>query len=562
MNMSVSSTKYLECLAELEKLRIIRNNNGLFELVHDTVAAKIAEKRTEEEKKFFKDEKILADAYSLYNSTKSLMSKSEYLAIKDNLKKFNLSEQEATFLKKSIRGIRLKKIYGIGIVAIIIISLSVSVITLFIKNTAQEKLLSAQREMTSLKKTRQDDIQRRMADSVLTLSSNLSKNKQKESQWMLNLLDTALVIFRNVKDTAKFIQSVLEKGKLYASDEQLMKADSMFKSALSLAIYFKRGNEFKAAAYEQIGSIAERQNDYLRAKENYLNASRMYNKAGQSLDRARLLETLGFFEEKGSDTKVAEKYYDSARMIYEKIHNSDGLVRTEAAIEKLRRYYLPWGYLTDLKTGTIYEMRGEKISIGRNAVGINNDLPFKDNLISRRHIEINRDYSIEDMRSRNGTTINSLMLPFGTKFSLKENDLISLSGIEILLFNKEVPDRIEVPKKVWGILITNDRKFIYLTKQYYYLRFGNSNIICTETNSVGTKMTFRFREGKVELMDVKDEWKVIYSAKVNDYEYSTLIIPDENEWVESISQALEFVILNEDRTKVDSYGPSCQLIIR
>ena len=92
-----------ECLVLLENSRILRNIEGMYELAHDTLAGRIADKRSVERKNLLKVQKLIRDRYSVFEQTKTYLSKEELAFSNPHLTQLNLSEQEFTFVRRSER---------------------------------------------------------------------------------------------------------------------------------------------------------------------------------------------------------------------------------------------------------------------------------------------------------------------------------------------------------------------------------------------------------------------------------------------------------------------------
>jgi hypothetical protein len=91
-------------------------------------------------------------------------------------------------------------------------------------------------------------------------------------------------------------------------------------------------------------------------------------------------------------------------------------------------------------SGVEFELDKEVIFVGRSP---GNDIRIRDNAVSRRHIKIFRVescYFIEDLKTRNGTTMNGEPLDAGFARLITENDRIRLGSTVIRLegigFNK------------------------------------------------------------------------------------------------------------------------------
>lgn len=90
---------------QLESARILRFEDGFYELSHDTLAKKIAEQRSSEEIALLETSKLISDRYQAYDATKTLLNNNELQLIetvKDLLKRDNiLSDEEWDFVRRS-----------------------------------------------------------------------------------------------------------------------------------------------------------------------------------------------------------------------------------------------------------------------------------------------------------------------------------------------------------------------------------------------------------------------------------------------------------------------------
>ncbi len=169
------------------------------------------------------------------------------------------------------------------------------------------------------------------------------------------------------------------------------------------------------------------------------------------------------------------------------------------------RYYAvwletrPWGMLTNLTTGSVHLLRGETITVGRNA----RNLEFKKtvsllpNDVSRIHFLLSRDLKAIDMRSLVGTTINHRFLAYGETMKLKHNDFIVIADIAPFQFKEisygkyqfwEHPtiNNPSPPPQAWGIFLDLvSHEMTYLTKNRYFMSeedAANLSLSTHETN--------------------------------------------------------------------------------
>jgi len=94
------------CLAALEKSRILRHIEGVYELAHDTLAGRIAEKRSVESKNLLKATKLIQDRQSAYEQTRSWLNKEELNYIAPYSEKLRLSPELKDFWEKSKAAVR------------------------------------------------------------------------------------------------------------------------------------------------------------------------------------------------------------------------------------------------------------------------------------------------------------------------------------------------------------------------------------------------------------------------------------------------------------------------
>ncbi|MDL1873832.1 hypothetical protein FBQ85_01460 [Cytophagia bacterium CHB2] len=88
-------------LAALERSRILRNLEGVYELSHDTLAGRINERRSLERKNLLKVQKLINDRFAAFDQTHTLLNKEEINYIDPYLDKLKLSRETAAFVEKS-----------------------------------------------------------------------------------------------------------------------------------------------------------------------------------------------------------------------------------------------------------------------------------------------------------------------------------------------------------------------------------------------------------------------------------------------------------------------------
>jgi len=236
--------------------------------------------------------------------------------------------------------------------------------------------------------------------------------------------------------------------------------------------------------------------------------------------------------------------FDEAIRIYRDIKDSFGEKRIQKHQSDIRGNYEPWGYLTNLRTGIIYELSGKRIEFGRNTPNISNDINVPYQLISRRHFLFQRvendstdnnsghnkeksffDTSekivkIEDNRSLNGTTLNGKDLYYGLSCKLNDKDLIVMAGLEAFEFHLLKP-RYDIylrPANSWGLFIFNQSRNLTQEDQKWDKQLLTESSYSIYLDNHGN-LTLQ-PEGEVQdlmVMEFKKSPKMIYSTSLNFY---------------------------------------------
>ena len=105
-----SQEELLEVLSELENSRIVKLDDGVYELSHDSLAQKVAEKRTAEEIQLIEVIKFIRNAYLSYRQTATVLDLKQLKFVQPFLPKLDLSDEEKKLLKVSQRKVRNRKI--------------------------------------------------------------------------------------------------------------------------------------------------------------------------------------------------------------------------------------------------------------------------------------------------------------------------------------------------------------------------------------------------------------------------------------------------------------------
>ncbi|MEL7341414.1 MAG: hypothetical protein AAGM67_13115, partial [Bacteroidota bacterium] len=113
------------CVRRFAEMRIFRElEDGNVELAHDSLAAKIYDKVSIEEKTLRRVEKFVADRYAFYQSRDVLLTKDDVDYINPYLSKLDLSREEHQFIRKSIAALTRRRRILIGLVSAIFLAIS------------------------------------------------------------------------------------------------------------------------------------------------------------------------------------------------------------------------------------------------------------------------------------------------------------------------------------------------------------------------------------------------------------------------------------------------------
>jgi hypothetical protein len=206
----------------------------------------------------------------------------------------------------------------------------------------------------------------------------------------------------------------------------------------------------------------------------------------------------------------------------------------------------PWGFLVNLSSGRVNELRGEAIYVGRRdkatlkaTQNLKNQLVIdpkigesmqlvglKDLTISRLHFLLFNNLFAMDMRSLNGTTVNSQFLPYGDTRQLEDEDIIVLAGIAPYQFSKT--RMLERPQATgWGIVIDGKSKIPhYLSKTHHTLSVnGEQNIVLDDGESSDSLLMINSTSKTTTIEDRADSYDLWVTMKLGDYTYVSCKVP-------------------------------------
>jgi tetratricopeptide (TPR) repeat protein len=430
-----------------------------------------------------------------------------------------------------------------------------------VEETLRKKAEAGQRtsEAALAKERARNESIKALEDADRNRTNALALAMKKQYPQALALLDKSLATYRRVGDSPRAVRTQVDRGKIQELAQRVDLAAADFSSALSDATA-RQDPGLQGLALEAQASLEARLEHAAEALALYTQAHQKYEEAGDSLAAARVLEWLATRAETLQQFDRAAASYRQALSRYQIAGDGVGTLRSRNAIARVT----PWGYLVNLKSNAVFAMRGDRITIGRDSPdgGIRNELSFANQLVSRRHLVINRDgFQADDVRSRNGTSVNGQTWPYGVGKKLADRDIIALANVEVLQFFTGVPVLPSRPARAWGILIGGSpRQTVYLTEESYSLKATAGGVLAEPGISDGALASLRVANGKIEMMDLVDEWEAIYVYKESDYDYRTAVLPS-GQWFDVTDlPPLQIVKLSADREKIAAKGPSFQIV--
>ena len=454
-----------------------------------------------------------------------------------------------------------------GFIGIILVVATMLVVGAWIQ--AKDADLKAKTLALKLEQKKNEDAKREIERNrkfseakLLYNESNKFLASNNNYQTGLQQLDKALNIYRILKATPMIIETLIRKGEILAVNKELTKAQALYDQAGKLSAEIDdRGATGKIL--EKMATLKEKQGHQAEGLALLAQAQMAFQDGGEPQSSGRVSERLAMSEEKREQFGQARQAYEQAFQSYTLSGDQLGMTRTQEALERIAKL-LPWGHLMDLHDGKIYPLRGDETELGRSVPEgkVQADVSFPNNFISRHHLVIRRDHSIEDLRSRNGTTINGTFLPYGVGRKLQDGDIIALAHVKTLQFRVDDPgNSFTLPTKPWAIFINNQsRSYRYLSSPVHSLVLQNQKLSIERGASKGALLHLRWSD-KAEVFDAKDEWQIVFTQKETDYDYRSYPLTAEDKWIEMFSLPLQIVKLSVDKKRIKHEGPAFQLIL-
>ena len=394
-----------------------------------------------------------------------------------------------------------------------------------------------------------------MADTLLHKGE--TERQAGRYQECLQLFSGALDTYKQLNDRNGQVLALIDIGDAYTLTSNFADAEAAYNQAQLSSE--SDAQDLQGKIQESMASLRERQGRLSDALRYYESANKFYQGAGDSQASARVFERLAFEAEKSHNKPSAANLYQASLKGYTDSGDELGKLRVQQALERVLGH---WGFLQDLLSGQIYELASETVNVGRNVEGVSNDISFSNQLVSRRHLAINRDFHIDDLRSRNGTTINARLLPYGIGAKLSDRDIIVLANVEPLQFRLTKPAApLNVPVDAWAIFIDSSSKsYHHLTRTEYYATIVNKNIILHSGTSDSGVLKVRVGERKPQMFVEGSDWKLITTLKETDYDYKSYVV-NSGEWLDLYDVPVSFVKLTPDGKSISVEGPAFQIVL-
>ncbi|MBC7520911.1 MAG: ATP-binding protein, partial [Sandarakinorhabdus sp.] len=113
-----------EALAALEASRIVRDVDSTYELAHDALAQRIADRRSADRKAMLRIESLVKERLAASSETKTFLSREELALVRPAAGALQLSQAEADFVHQSDARLRRRRLLAVGGTAAVIAALA------------------------------------------------------------------------------------------------------------------------------------------------------------------------------------------------------------------------------------------------------------------------------------------------------------------------------------------------------------------------------------------------------------------------------------------------------
>lgn len=377
-------------------------------------------------------------------------------------------------------------------------------------------------------------------------------------QESLELFSSALQSYSELDDRKNQVTALVNIGDVNALRGSATAAEAAYTRAQQISKDID-DRDLQGKVLESLASLKERQNQLADALKYCAEANRLYQSAGDSQASGRVLERLAFEAEKSRSLGRAASLYENAIKNYHDSGDELGKIRAQQALDRIVGF---WGFLVDLLSGEAHELKADTVNVGRNVEGVSNDISFSDRMVSRRHAAISRDLHIDDMRSRNGTTVNARLLPYGIGARLSDEDIIVLANVQPLQFKLKKPSApLKIPNQAWAVFVDSESKsYRFVTGSEYFLTIEGKKLLLQSGSSDSGVLKLRRGQHGPQMFVAKSDWQLLTTVKETDYEYKSYILKT-GEWLELYDVPMTFAKLSADGKSIAVEGPAFQFVL-
>ena len=233
---------------ELEKGRILRFENNLFELSHDTLALRIANERGADEVALLQIAKIVRDRYQVSATTKALLNSNELQLINNYRGRIEeeglLAAEEWEFVKKSAKA-NTRRLVFIGSIIVLLLA-TMTGFTIYSSQLAQEALEQKVKAEYALMKYKEAEESKSEAQYQSALDRGNAAFAKNEYPAAIEAYQEALKIKPDGEEAAIKVQEAMDRSDIRGDFDKLMaEGDALYEKGPSN--YIAALNKFKAA---------------------------------------------------------------------------------------------------------------------------------------------------------------------------------------------------------------------------------------------------------------------------------------------------------------------------
>jgi hypothetical protein len=234
----------------------------------------------------------------------------------------------------------------------------------------------------------------------------------------------------------------------------------------------------------------------------------------------------------------------------------------DAIVEEPIRLQQIWGYITNLFDGVTYPLKGPyPVFVGRGTDNLSNDIPLPFKWVSRRHLLIIPNMRVEDLQSKNGTTINAIPLQYGLPGQLTDWVIFGIANRVPLLFTKDEPVGMNVAREFCAVFIDSRLKeFDYVPSFPVYINLRRSQGSLNQFYSELSKKAAKDTLITIDLVDGhpmmllhsvltgsidNSPWTCAVVHKDENRQYTVIALPF-NEWVVCEEAPFYFCVSKND----------------